>query len=640
MTVSARRVVTIACALAAPVACRESLHPPSTLGPGFTDITPELPATFPNRVRPGEDPVGTAGLFVDLDGDGQRELVLTSATDDTPADGNALVFRLDPGTQRFAPGRDIPLTNRTLVLATADLDDDGAPDLVASRRQPLLAWGSPGGGFGAPVPLASSSLDPRSTEVISVALDDLDDDGWLDVLVGNHQCCSTCLALHPFLRTGRRVFVDRADLVTDNPSGGPYALLAGSFGPGERLLGSIGAGCTSVAPSFFRATRGADGLPRFDPFDPTPPDAVYRSESSSDHPCPSIACRAPMGAAAGDLDGDGWIDLAISFNPFHGVFRGGSAWPLADHSEDTDFQEISADSGASMLPWGTALLDLDQDGRADVVTVHGDDHTTGTDPSRAIGPQHVTAHWNGGEFRFAEVTSLTHLDRRGQWRALFVGDLDRDGDPDLVVGGVGLAPRVYRNDIVSGHAGLALQLHGTSSNALGIGARVRVWPLAAGPAQLFVVGGTASPYVVSEPLVFVGLGAARSAARVQVTWPAGTVQELRDLRAGAVHTLEEPPLFVVSPVDRHVPADGRSEATLRITPRALDGSVRPGARVEVALAYGTGSLAAPPAWSEAEGAWVVRVVAPAAPGAGVVTLRVDGVPAGVRPRIWWDPAPP
>jgi len=163
---------------------------------------------------------------------------------------------------------------------------------------------------------------------------------------------------------------------------------------------------------------------------------------------------------------------------------------------------------------------------------------------------------------------------------------------------------------------------------------VTVWPSEAGPSQSYPVGGSASPYVVSDPLVFVGLGGSRAAARVRVTWPSGTVQELRGLRAGAVHLVEEPSLIDITPSTRHLPADGRSEAVLRITPRAPDGSVRTEARVEAELVYGSGRVAAPAA-REGE-AWVVRVVAPSAQGSGVVVVRVDGVAAGVRPRLWWD----
>lgn len=307
---------------------------------------------------------------------------------------------------------------------------------------------------------------------------------------------------------------------------------------------------------------------------------------------------------------------------------------MVDRSEGAAMEEIRADGGRAMKPWGTALIDLDRDGLADVVTVHGDDHESATNPASHIGPQHATVHWNGGDFRFTDITALSHLERRGQWRSLLVGDLDRDGDADLVVGGLGEAPRVYRNEIATGHAGLALRLRGTTSNALGLGAQVTVWPSNGGPSQSYPVGGSASPYVFSEPLVFVGLGGSRAAARVRLTWPSGTVQELRELRAGTVHLIEEPSLIEVAPASRHLPADGRSEAVLRITPRAPDGSVRTDARVEAEVLYGTGRVAAPVA--REGGAWVVRVVAPPAQGSGVVVVRVDGVASGVRPRIWWD----
>jgi hypothetical protein len=619
-------------------ACRsEEPHPPApaSLGAGFEDLTPTLPATFPRVVRPDEDPIGTAGLLADLDGDGRTELVLSVSNDQSPSAGAALVYRFDEGASRFVAGPVVPVSDRTLVLAAADLDGDGLVDLLTGTPDARVAWGDPAGAFGSSTRLDSPALIQGSTSIGTAALDDLDDDGWLDVLLGNERCCATCQALHPFLRTGPRSYVDRPDLVIENPVGGLYAVMATTPRPGARLLGAFGAGCGERPPAFFRASSvGEEGLPRFPAFDPTPPDAVYRREASAERPCPSIDCRSPMGAAWGDLDGDGQLDLAISLDPLHAFFRGGSEWMLADRSEGSLMEQIRSDGGRPMLPWGSALLDLDLDGRADVVTVHGDDHEAATNPASHIGPQYATVHWNGGDFRFADVTSLAHLGRRGQWRSLFVGDLDRDGDPDLVVGGLGEAPRVYRNAIATGNAGLALRLRGSTSNALGLGARVLVWPTDAGASQSFVVGGSASPFVVSDPMVFVGLGRANSAARVRVTWPSGTIQELRDLRSGAVHLVEEPVLFDLSPAARHLPADGRSEAVLRITPRAPDGSVRTEARVEAGLAYGTGRIAAPPA---REGdAWVVRVVAPTTPGSGVVVVRVDGVAAGIRPRLWWD----
>ena len=135
----------------------------------------------------------------------------------------------------------------------------------------------------------------------------------------------------------------------------------------------------------------------------------------------------------------------------------------------------------------------------------------------------------------------------------------------------------------------------------------------------------ASPVVGVEPWVFVGTGALDRAPRVRVTWPSGVVQELADLAAGRAHVVTEPVGFAVEPASRHVPADGASAATLRVTlPRA-----------ESALAArlrGPGELTV----ARDGAAWVVRVVAPRAAGSSTVTLTVDGVDLRVRPRLWWD----
>jgi hypothetical protein len=111
------------------------------------------------------------------------------------------------------------------------------------------------------------------------------------------------------------------------------------------------------------------------------------------------------------------------------------------------------------------------------------------------------------------------------------------------------------------------------------------------------------------------------------------VQELRNVPAGTLHTIVEPSFIDVSPAGRHLPADGRATATVRVTPRAPDGTLRPDARVEVALAHGAG-VVTPARWTGT--AWEATVTAPSARGSSVVEVRVDGAAALVRPRLWWD----
>jgi hypothetical protein len=338
-----------------------------------------------------------------------------------------------------------------------------------------------------------------------------------------------------------------------------------------------------------------------------------------------------MGAALGDADGDGRDDVALALNFYPGLCLDQGRLPFTDATAPFGDAPHRAASGRPMVPWGLALVDVDRDGRNDLVAAHGNDHSAEVDPARFIGPQRTTLDWNAGGGRFTDMSGAVGLDRPGQYRSLCVDDLDGDGDADLVVGAHNDNPRVYVNRIDRGYHGFSLRLRGTSSNRLGSGARVRVTARAGEAARGFPVGAVGAPGVAPDPVVFVGLGSATRAARVRVTWPSGTVQERTDVAADTLHVWEEPALFTVAPTGRHVARGG--VATVRVTARAPDETVRRDARIEVRVAYGRGAVTLR---DEADGARVATIAHPGAAGSSVVEVRVDGVPSGVRPRIWWD----
>ena len=620
--------------------CRESEAPrtsdagapdapsPTTLGAGFTavpyDITPGV--AFPPDGLMSGDPIGLTGIVAgDLDGDGDPEVLMGSVSSfGRPPMALAWTYRRDRGA--LTP-IDLPdVRGGAMPMALLDLDGDGYLDLIENR--PSVAWGMAGGRFEPPVMLLDRQPeDTRPFQIMGLYVQDIDGDGWLDLLTGQRDCCPDCRAYRLLLRTGPRTFAERTDLIADNPFGGAYALLASPLGPDPMVLATF-ATCANSEQMFHRqASLDAAGLPRFEGFDLTRPDADYRQPRPD--MCPNLSCRAPMGAWVGFLDGDDRLDLAVSLNPRHDVFLGGSAWPLRDLAPQASFSETRAvETARGMIPWGVAFIDFDQDGRLDTVNVHGDDFIPDEDTQRFIGVQHPTLHWNAGGLRFVDITALTGLQRQlGHWRSLWVGDLDGDADADLLVGGHRFAPRVLRNDIDNGHHGLALALRGTTSNAYGLNAVVLVQARRADAPMRFFMGGISSPHSVSEPLIFAGLGAETQAARVEVRWPSGVVQVVENLAAGRVHTLREPPLLRVTPETRRAPADGQSLVTFRFTPLAAGA-------VTLAITHGGGEVVAPP---RREGdAWVASVRAPATPGSTRFEFRVDGVASGVRPRVWWE----
>ena len=141
----------------------------------------------------------------------------------------------------------------------------------------------------------------------------------------------------------------------------------------------------------------------------------------------------------------------------------------------------------------------------------------------------VTLHLARGPQCFEDATSISGINQPGNWRPLRWVTW-REMETDIIVGGYGEVPRVYRNDIETDNNFLALRFKGHTNNAPGIGAVVRVEADQAvkGNPSMWNIG---SP-TVSEPYVFAGLGPATKADKVIVDWPSGYTQVVEGLEAG------------------------------------------------------------------------------------------------------------
>src|SRR5262249_35868896 len=151
--------------------------------------------------------------------------------------------------------------------------------------------------------------------------DDLDGDGWLDILTAGGCRCSDppgCTVLHPLLRVAPRLFQDREDLVGENHGEGAWTVFSTNIGPGEKVIAWLGNACQNDDPIFqHEVSRDADGYPRFKPVG-VPPQSFYNVQGTG----------SPMGASVGDIDGDGQLDLAVSLQTIVELLAGGPDFPL------------------------------------------------------------------------------------------------------------------------------------------------------------------------------------------------------------------------------------------------------------------------------------------------------------------------
>ena len=243
-----------------------------------------------------------------------------------------------------------------------------------------------------------------------------------------------------------------------------------------------------------------------------------------------------MGLDFRDLDGDGLPDAivtALSNETFPLFLNRGGRFSDATYATGVGLESFTK-SG-----WSVGAYDFDNDGDRDIFTANSHvSENVGLYRSISYRLPNSLFLSEDGVYRDVGPEAGEAMGSAGAHRGAAFGDLDNDGRVDVVVSAIGSSAPVLFNESEGGDW-LALDLRGTASNRDGLGTRVRLVD-SSGRVQ-YNHATTAVGYASSsDRRVHFGLGEGAEIREIELRWPSGTVQVLRDVATGTILTVEEP----------------------------------------------------------------------------------------------------
>ena len=432
-------------------------------------------------------------------------------------------------------------------LATGDFNNDGWVDLYLPGFERNQLFRNNGDGTFTDVSRVSGTDSP-STWGVSATFVDIDRDGWLDLFVGNYLNYSLERHVRCFKESGQEdycapgQYTPQQDVLYLNRGDGTFVDITAAAGMAEEFgpaLGVVAADMNGDGEiDLFVANDQQENQLWINQGDRTFENVALMSGVAIDA---AGVVKADMGVDAGDFDNDGDEDL------FTTVLTGeGSTIYVNDGTGLFDDHSAASGIRAASLPytgWGTAWMDFDNDGWLDLLSVNGLvwknlDAMTDVNPF----PYHQRNQLlrNNGNGRFTDVTPDAGevFDLVEVSRGAAFGDLDNDGDVDVLIANSGGPAQLLINYVGNQNHWLGLRLVKNDVPRDLVGARVEI--IRSDGSSLWRRSRADGSYAsANDPRVLVGLGTLSDVPRIRVVWPSGVTEEWNDVAIDQYSTLIE-----------------------------------------------------------------------------------------------------
>jgi len=428
-------------------------------------------------------------------------------------------------------------------VAIGDYNNDGWDDIYVTCLGPNHLLRNNGNGTFTDVTQKAGVGDPRWST--GAAFVDYDNDGKLDLFVSNYVDFDvnnlpefgkgrTCQFKGIPVQCGPRGLKGAGDTLYHNNGDGTFTDVSKKAGVAD-LDGYYGLGviasdfdddglvdifvANDSTPNFLYHNNG-DGSFKEIGF----PAGVAVNENGSE--------QGSMGVTLGDYDHDGRLDLFITNfdDDYNTLYHNDGKGSFTDVS-------YAAKVAAVSLPyvgWGTWFFDYDNDGWPDLLVINGHVY-----PQLPTYRQRNFVHHNNHDGTFTEVgeqLGAPFLEKRTGRGAAF-GDIDNDGDVDVVINNLDGPPQLLRNDGGNANNSILIKTIGVKSNRDGSGARVKI--VSGDLTQIGEVCSGGSYLSQSDLRIHFGLERRTKIDLIEVHWPSGVVDKVRNVGANKILTIKE-----------------------------------------------------------------------------------------------------